>query len=351
MGTKISKKTKIINLINSNKIQNWLKLLIIAILAFFVSLSLYKKFQNIYSWQIFIIIILFCLGFYFSYKKQKIELDFKKNNDENKLDINKNYTNNRMYLVWLSLNYFIISTLLFFIEIMVLENVCALEDKVILGSLFIGLRLFFSIFLTNHFASYWFEYDFSMDNILSNKTFFRLKLWNYIIHKVIIKKETEENFNIKIYERKIIDENKKLIDSDEHKEFKEKINSMSKECLEKILYYDNLPIFEDKNETELIDKLTNINGFWPYFVGFLTILSPILIEKNYSTILSYIIELSIPKWILAISSIFPLILIIWNLYKRLRFVDKRKQIDSFFFNDIKEALENKNMEDDQQIDS
>ena len=78
MGTKISKKTKIINLINSNKIQNWLKLLIIAILAFFVSLSLYKKFQNIYSWQIFIIIILFCLGFYFSYKKQKIELDFKK---------------------------------------------------------------------------------------------------------------------------------------------------------------------------------------------------------------------------------------------------------------------------------
>lgn len=342
MVRKILKKDKLISFINNTKISNGLKLFIIAILAFFVSLQLYNKYQTIYSWQIFILIIFFGLVFCLSYKKQKKELNIKKHNNENAVNLNKKYENDRLYLVWLSLNYFIISTLLFLIEFRILENICAFDDKQFIGLLFIYLRLSFSNFFAHHFSSYWIEYDFSMDNILSNKTLFRLKLWNYIMHKEDSKKETEENLNIKIYERKIIDENRKLIDSDEHKRFKEKLSSMSMECLEKILYYDNLPIFEDKRDIKLMDKLTNIDGFWTYSVGFVTILIPILIEQNYSTILSNVVDLSIPKWILVISLIFSGIVIVWNIYKMLRFVDKRKQIDSFFINDIREALENIN---------
>lgn len=342
MVTKISKKTKIINSINNSKTPNWFKLFIITMLAFLVSLRFYNVYQTIYSWQIFILIFLFSLLFCLSYMKPKIESDLKKHKKENGFDFNKKNTNDRLYLVWISLSYFIISIPLFFIEIRLLKNYCDLDEKIFLGILFIYIRLFFANILAHHFVSYCIDYDFSIDNILSNKTFFRLKLWNYIMYKVNSNKETEENLNIKINERKIIDENRKLIDSDEHQKFKRKLNSMSTECLEKILYYDNLPIFEDKNDTEFIDKLTNINGLWPYFVGFSTILIPILIEKNYSIILSHVTILSIPRWFFVISLIFSGIVIVWNIYKMLRFVDKRKQIDSFFINDIREALENIN---------
>ena len=58
-----------------------------------------------------------------------------------------------------------------------------------------------------------------------------------------------------------------------------------------------------------------------------------------------------PVLLLVICILFILTLCAWNLYKIFKFVDKRKQIDSFFFNDIKEALENKNTEGDKRKNS
>ena len=166
-----------------------------------------------------------------------------------------------------------------------------------------------------------------------------------------ISNEEINNGNNIILVRKIIDSNRILIDNEEHEKFKNKLKSMKKECLEKILFYDQLPIFKKNDSFNFIDELTKAEGISHYVLALFTILLPILLENSFSSIVSWFNSLSKPILLLVICIIFILTLCAWNLYKIFKFVDKRKQIDSFFFNDVKEALENKNTEGNNLINS
>ena len=74
----------------------------------------------------------------------------------------------------------------------------------------------------------------------------------------------------------------------------------------------------------------------------MTVFIPILIEKNYTEVLSLLNNLSIPKLIFYSLELIAFTLISWNIYKSLTFTDKRYQIDSFFYDDIKEELDSRN---------
>ena len=260
--------------------------------------------------------------------------------------------NEGIYLVLFSFSILLISWISYFVESQFLifyeiKNFCndnlVKFNVIIISSFFFLLNIFLSVIISNFFFSYCNEYDFSIKNITANKNYFRLKVWNYIMYKEINSEiSNEENNNI-ILEREIINRNRILIDNDEHEEFKNKLKSMKRECLEKFLFYDQLPIFKNSTSFKFIDEVTKPEGISHYVLALFTILLPILLENSFSSIVCFFNSLSKPVLLLVICIIFILTLSAWNLYKIFKFVDKRKQIDSFFFNDIKEALEN--MED------
>ena len=263
----------------------------------------------------------------------------------------KEKLNMAKYTVIFSFSFLLISYILFFFEnpiliIYKIENWCTGDilhrlKIIIISCFFLLLSFLFSIILSNNFYSYCIEYDFSINNIIANKNYFRLKVWNYIMYKDLNGESSNEeinNGNNIILVRKIIDSNRILIDNEEHEKFKNKLKSMKKECLEKILFYDQLPIFKKNDSFNFIDELTKAEGISHYVLALFTILLPILLENSFSSIVSWFNSLSKPILLLVICIIFILTLCAWNLYKIFKFVDKRKQIDSFFFNDVKEAL-------------
>ena len=276
-------------------------------------------------------------------------------NTTDKSLIKKN-SNKGLRLLIFSFSFLLISWISYFVEIPILifyeiknffnDNLVKL-NVIIISCFFFLLSLYFSMIISFFIFSYYFEYDFSVKNITANKNYFRLKVWNYIMYKEINSEisNEEENNNI-ILEREIIRRNRILIDNDEHEKFKNKLKSMKRECLEKILFYDQLPTFKNSTSFKFIDEAMKPEGISPYVLTLFTILLPILLENSFSSIVSFFNSLSKPILLFVICTIFILTIFVWNLYKMVKYVDKRKQIDSFFFNDIKEALENKKMEDD-----
>lgn len=272
----------------------------------------------------------------------------------------KEKLNEGIYLVIFSFSYWLISLILYSFEIPILifyeiKNFCNDDlvkfNVIIISCSFFLLSVLFTMIVSNFFFSYCIEYDFSIENITANKNYFRLKVWNYIMYKEKSSEVSDEENNNIILQRKIIDRNRILIDNDEHEMFKNKLKSMKRECLERILFYDQLPTFKHSNSFKFIDEVTKSEGISTYVLALVTILLPILLENSFSSIVSWFNSLSKPVLLLVICIIFILTLCAWNLYKIFKFVDKRKQIDSFFFNDIKEALENKNTEGDKRINS
>ena len=138
-----------------------------------------------------------------------------------------------------------------------------------------------------------------------------------------------------IFIRNMINRNRELINYEEHNLFKEKLKSIPIECLEEIIFYDKLPIFKKDYKKDITDP----EGFSKYFYAGLTLILPVLIESNYTIIVSLYNKFSKPFLLLCLAGLFTAVIIIWNIYKFLTFTDKRNQIDTFFYDDIKAELE------------
>lgn len=195
--------------------------------------------------------------------------------------------------------------------------------------------------LTYSIFSSFIEYDFSMRFILARKDWFRLRVWNYIMYQVKNDKENLDEINHKITVREIIDGNRLLIDYQDYTKFKEKLKLIPTNFLESILFYDNLPVFKKTNSSELDNIFSQPEDGVRYILPFLTIILPILIEQNFNIITSYFSSKTIVSIGIHIVVAYLIVLCTWNFIKWLRFIDKRRQIDSFFNKDINEELENR----------
>ena len=321
-----------LDFLRNYKVQNYV-LFVVNILTVLVTAYLMPLYVSFKLIMIIVVIDYICIK------------EYKNTTDKS---LNKEKLNERVYLVIFSFSYLLISWISYFIEnkfliLYEIKNFCN-DDLVklnvlIISGFFFLLNIFLSAIISNIFSSYCIEYDFSINNIIANKNYFRLKVWNYIMYKDLNGESSNEENNNIILEREIINRNRILIDNDEHEEFKNKLKSMKRECLEKFLFYDQLPTFKNSTSFKLIDEVTKPEGISSYVLALFTILLPILLENSFSSIVCFFNSLSKPVLLLVICIIFILTLSAWNLYKIFKFVDKRKQIDSFFFNDIKEALE------------
>ena len=317
-----------LDFLRNYKVQNYV-LYVVNILTVLVTAYLMPLYVSFKLIMIIVVIDYICIK------------EYKNTTDKS---LNKEKLNERLYLVIFSFSYLLISWITYFFEnkfliLYEIKNFCN-DDLVklnvlIISGFFFLLNIFLSAIISNIFSSYCIEYDFSINNIIANKNYFRLKVWNYIMYKDLNGESSNEENNNIILEREIINRNRILIDNDEHEEFKNKLKSMKRECLEKFLFYDQLPTTSFK----LIDEVTKPEGISSYVLALFTILLPILLENSFSSIVCFFNSLSKPVLLLVICIIFILTLSAWNFYKIFKFVDKRKQIDSFFFNDIKEALE------------
>lgn len=321
-----------LDFLRNYKVQNYV-LFVVNILTVLVTAYLMPLYVSFKLIMIIVVIDYICIK------------EYKNTTDKS---LNKEKLNERVYLVIFSFSYLLISWMSYFIEnkfliLYEIKNFCN-DDLVklnvlIISGFFFLLNIFLSAIISNIFSSYCIEYDFSINNIIANKNYFRLKVWNYIMYKDLNGESSNEENNNIILEREIINRNRILIDNDEHEEFKNKLKSMKRECLEKFLFYDQLPTFKNSTSFKLIDEVTKPEGISSYVLALFTILLPILLENSFSSIVCFFNSLSKPVLLLVICIIFILTLSAWNLYKIFKFVDKRKQIDSFFFNDIKEELE------------
>lgn len=321
-----------LNFLRNYKVQNYV-LYVVNILTVLVTAYLMPLYVSFKLIMIIVVIDYICIK------------EYKNTTDKS---LNKEKLNERLYLVIFSFSYLLISWITYFFEnkfliLYEIKNFCN-DDLVklnvlIISGFFFLLNIFLSAIISNIFSSYCIEYDFSINNIIANKNYFRLKVWNYIMYKDLNGESSNEENNNIILEREIINRNRILIDNDEHEEFKNKLKSMKRECLEKFLFYDQLPTFKNSTSFKLIDEVTKPEGISSYVLALFTILLPILLENSFSSIVCFFNSLSKPVLLLVICIIFILTLSAWNFYKIFKFVDKRKQIDSFFFNDIKEALE------------
>ena len=321
-----------LDFLRNYKVQNYV-LYVVNILTVLVTAYLMPLYVSFKLIMIIVVIDYICIK------------EYKNTTDKS---LNKEKLNERLYLVIFSFSYLLISWITYFFEnkfliLYEIKNFCN-DDLVklnvlIISGFFFLLNIFLSAIISNIFSSYCIEYDFSINNIIANKNYFRLKVWNYIMYKDLNGESSNEENNNIILEREIINRNRILIDNDEHEEFKNKLKSMKRECLEKFLFYDQLPTFKNSTSFKLIDEVTKPEGISSYVLALFTILLPILLENGFSSIVCFFNSLSKPVLLLVICIIFILTLSAWNLYKIFKFVDKRKQIDSFFFNDIKEALE------------
>lgn len=321
-----------LDFLRNYKVQNYV-LYVVNILTVLVTAYLMPLYVSFKLIMIIVVIDYICIK------------EYKNTTDKS---LNKEKLNERLYLVIFSFSYLLISWITYFFEnkfliLYEIKNFCN-DDLVklnvlIISGFFFLLNIFLSAIISNIFSSYCIEYDFSINNIIANKNYFRLKVWNYIMYKDLNGESSNEENNNIILEREIINRNRILIDNDEHEEFKNKLKSMKRECLEKFLFYDQLPTFKNSTSFKLIDEVTKPEGISSYVLALFTILLPILLENSFSSIVCFFNSLSKPVLLLVICIIFILTLSAWNFYKIFKFVDKRKQIDSFFFNDIKEALE------------
>lgn len=321
-----------LDFLRNYKVQNYV-LYVVNILTVLVTAYLMPLYVSFKLIMIIVVIDYICIK------------EYKNTTDKS---LNKEKLNERLYLVIFSFSYLLISWITYFFEnkfliLYEIKNFCN-DDLVklnvlIISGFFFLLNIFLSAIISNIFSSYCIEYDFSINNIIANKNYFRLKVWNYIMYKDLNGESSNEENNNIILEREIINRNRILIDNDEHEEFKNKLKSMKRECLEKFLFYDQLPTFKNSTSFKLIDEVTKPEGISSYVLALFTILLPILLENSFSSIVCFFNSLSKPVLLLVICIIFILTLSAWNFYKIFKFVDKRKQIDSFFFNDIKESLE------------
>ena len=198
-----------------------------------------------------------------------------------------------------------------------------------------------SLRLSRYLRHYHIEYDFSMQHILSDKKYYRLRIWNLIMYR-----EKYEDNDEKIFIWDMMENNRKLISIEEYRQFKNSLNKMSKESLEEIIFYDCLPVLKPNS---LVNDLNldpmNTNGSNQIFLSFILLLIPIIMEKLFSFILASKDKSVIINFLLLFLWIFIFAfigIIIWWIYKYLTFREKRAQIDSFFYDTIKEELEAKN---------
>lgn len=282
-----------------------------------------------------IVIIVLDIIFYIERKEvEKIKLKETEFLSEEDKELVKNYPNSRLIYVSLS-SFQLFFAFIFYFILNKLETIYkAPVDRVINIAVFFTLSIFLAIIITNFRLSYREEYDFSIKNILSNKSYFRLKFWNYVMYKPDGMKTNSEADGI-IFIRNMINRNRELIDYQEHNLFKEKLKSISIECLEEIIFYDKLPIFKKDYKKDITDP----EGVSPYLYAGLTLIVPVLLESNYTVIVSLYNNLSKPFLLLCLAGLFIIVIIIWNIYKFLTFTDKRNQIDTFFYDDIKAELE------------
>lgn len=206
---------------------------------------------------------------------------------------------------------------------------------------FLKISQFLASNLTYYIFSHFIEYDFSMSYILSRKDRFRLRVWNYIMYQVKTDKENLDEINQKVTIRKIRDGNRILIDNQDYRKFKDKLKIIPTNCLENIIFYDNLPVFKQTDSSEIDKIFTQPEDGVRYILPILTIILPILIEKNFNIITSYFSSKTIISIGILLVIIYHIILFIWNFFRWLNFVEKRRQIDSFFNRDINEELENR----------
>lgn len=284
-----------------------------------------------------IFIIVIDISFYIHRKKvEKINLKELELLTEEDKELIKNYSNTRFSAISLS-HLQIFFAFMFNFVIVYLETIYDDPlDRIINIVLFFSLSIFFAIIITNYYLTYRVEYDFSIRNILSNKNYFRLKFWNYVMYKPDGMETNEKEDGI-IFIREIINKNRELIDDEEHSIFREKLKSISIENLEKIIFYDKSPIFKKDYKKELTDP----EGFSGHLFAGLTLILPILIESRFTDILSLFNNISKPKLLLFIAVLFMIVIFLWNLYKFLTFSEKRNQIDSFFYDDIKAELDSR----------
>lgn len=281
-----------------------------------------------------IVIIILDIIFYIERKKvEKIKLKEAELLSEEDKELVKNYPITRLIVVSLS-SFQLVFAFIFYFILDKLETIYKVPfDRIINIGVFFTLSIFLAIIITNFRLSYRVEYDFSMKNILSNKSYFRLKFWNYVMYKPDGMKTNSKTDGI-VFIRNIITKNRELINYEEHNLFKEKLKSISTECLEEIIFYDKLPIFKKDFKKDITDP----EGFSPYLYAGLTLILPVLIESNYTVIVSLYNNLSKPFLLFCLAGLFTIVIIIWNIYKFLIFTDKRNQIDTFFYDDIKAEL-------------
>lgn len=340
---------KLINVINRiNRSENKYYILIFATLG---AVQLIYK----YSWYVKLIaIIIVIMNFAYLYlKKKENEIKYSTDKCSNEENINHIgfYSFLKIFSVWFSFFLLLINTIVANFDDFFLEEYGDLIDGIFLQAdnkrsdiLIIIILLLLVSFSMSFLLSYWCArqsllYHFTMENVLYKKKYFRLNVWNTIMHEVNNGNGDDKNKNKAIYNSDITIENLSLINFDEHRIFKEKLKFVSTWQLEWILFYDQLPIFEDQIEKGII----NPEGFGRYVLAGTTVMIPILIENSYTEVLSYLKNLSIPKLLFLSFELLVLTLIFWNIYKDLTFTDKRKQIDSFFYNDIKGELDSRNI--------
>lgn len=337
---------KIINVIN--RINNSEKKYYMLFLATFGAVQLIYK----YSWYVklfsFIILIMNFVYLYLNEEEKKIK--YRSENcltEENKESSNLYY---KKFTVWFS---FFLLLILYFVTLFdafllekygdLFKELFSQDESKRSDIFYIIMILFLICFSVSFLLSFWCTrqsnvYYFGKENILYKKKYFRLKVWNTIMHIVNNDNEINENKDRIIYNSDITIENLVLIDFDEHQMFKEKLKFVPTCCLEWILFYDQLPKFEDQVKKGIL----NPEGISRVFLAIMTVIIPISIEKNYTEVLSMLNNFSIPKLIFYSLGLIAITLIFWNTYKSLTFMDKRDQIDSFFYNDIKEELDSRN---------
>ena len=170
--------------------------------------------------MILLVVICFEILFYFDRKKvEKIKLKESEFLTKEDKKLVEDYPNIRFSVVSLC------SLQLFFAFIfnLIFNRLEAIYDFpfdiIIIIATFNTLSIILAIIITNFRLTYRKEYDFSKENVLSNRKYFRLKLWNYIMYKPNRVESTNKKDDL-IYIRDIIRKNRELIDYNEYDLFK-----------------------------------------------------------------------------------------------------------------------------------
>lgn len=318
-------------LINLNTMQ---ALLIMNLIPVLLAVS----FSYQYFW-FFIVILFFNCIYIIKSSSKKFRFLIKKLPDDENL-VQKKYLNVKLTILSATIIFNILSLIYFLFVNSILNNNGSGYYQDLLNFEVSYILYVLSLTLTRYLRHYQIEYDFSMQYILSDKKYYRLRVWNLIMYR-----EKYEDNDEKILIWDMEKNNRKLITIKEYRQFKNSLNKMSKETLEEMIFYDSLPVLKPNslfNELSLDPMDTNESN--KMFLGSIVLLLPIIIEKIFSFILGSKGTPTIKNFLFLLITILIFMvsgITIWWIYKYFTFRDKREQINSFFYDTIKEELDAK----------